>query len=120
MTDKEIKNKIYTSLPREVKAILLSSEGWLVGGSLKNLLEDKAPKDYDILVPNRLLFHNLCALKNMKLFHTRFNTYGGIKFNEGDIEVDAWCEELSHFLLSCKSFDYAFNIRRNILIKNLK
>lgn len=110
------KNKLYTSLPNDVKDILISSKGWLVGNSIQNLLDDAVPKDYDIIV---LADEYITASPFITKYFDSFNTYGGFKLKVGNYTVDLWMESLEHFILSANKFTYAYNIRKNILISNV-
>lgn len=108
--------KVYKSLPDNIKSILLVSEGWLVGGSINDLISGNKPNDYDIIVPDRGLFQNI-----LKLIASRgpieINSYGGIKFEENGVEIDIWPEELDHFIKNTKGSDFIYNYKVNILYK---
>lgn len=111
-----MKSIIYKNLPEVIKTVLLSSEGWLVGKSIEQLLT-KEVKDYDIIVPNRELYYKTINL--LKSFYNYdFNNYGGVKFKDSDLQIDIWCEELDHFLLSANYVNYIFNFKKQILLKN--
>lgn len=110
-----MKNKIYKNIPVEVKDILITTEGWLVGNSPQNLIEGTIPKDYDIIVPSREKFQN--SMLMLHGFDYGFNTYGGLKFQLDEIKIDIWCEELSHFLLNANKVGFIYNMKRNILLK---
>lgn len=109
--------RVYSKLPEEIKNVLFISEGWLVGGSIRDILIHEAhPKDYDILVPSRELFQVVCS--TLKQYPIKINTFGGLKVQLPYAELDIWIEELSHFITTATVFDYAYNLRRNKLIKN--
>lgn len=110
--------KIYQTLPDLIKGVLLVSEGWLVGGSIKSLLEDKKPADYDILVPSRELFQVTAATLGPS-FSVDLNTFGGLKFIDDRFEIDIWPEELSHFIRTANKFEYGYNLKRNVLIQSI-
>ncbi len=113
-SDKEV---IYSNIPVEIKDILVTTEGWLVGASASNLAQGTIPADYDIIVPSREKFQN--AMLHLHGFDYGFNTYGGLKFQVDDMVVDIWCEELSHFLLNANRVGFVYNLKRNILLKSL-
>lgn len=109
--------KIYKTLPDIIKNVLILFEGWLVGGSIKDLLEDKSPKDYDIIVPSRELYQLTCMnFTHRDDYNVCFNTFGGLKY-EGKYEIDFWPEELDHFLKTAAKQSYCYNLKRNILLK---
>ena len=114
-----MKSTIYQNLPYFIKSILLVSEGWLVGGALRDLLEGKEPNDWDIIVPSRELFQIVnTTLASCEDLESKINTFGGIKyFNNENDSIDIWCEELDHFLKTANKKDYIFNLKRNILLK---
>lgn len=115
----ELKKNIYNNLPETIKTALILSEGWLVGGAIDCILVGKKPKDYDIVVPSRKLFQITTAwLKIGKALE--INTFGGIKFKDTQVEIDIWCEELSHFIIVATKFKYAYNMKRDKLIEELK
>ncbi len=109
--------EIYNNLPQKIKTLLLISEGWLVGSAPEKLLNSEIPKDYDIIVPSRELFQLTCCLfKNEKI---DINTFGGIKIQINDLLIDIWCEELGHFIMTSTGCNYAFNLKRSKLFKNV-
>lgn len=107
---------LYNNLDSTLKSILLISEGWLVGGSIKELMEGIKPKDYDIVVPDPLLWMKLISYGS-GLSEIKPNSYGGIKFWVDGIEYDTWSESLDHFLVNSKNTEYIYNFRRNLLYK---
>lgn len=113
-----MKNRIYNELPSVIKNILLITEGWLVGNSALDILKDKEPKDYDIIVPSREMYSKMVTLLASQ-YDYDVNSYGGLKFNldEFDIKLDIWCEELDHFILNAKDISYLYNFKRNYLFK---
>lgn len=110
--------KIYANLPQDVKDILFLSEGYLVGSSVRNILEDvKEIKDYDILVTDPLLFRKVCATYKNEM--EGINTFGGIKLqlSEGS-QVDIWCDALEAFLTYSSTYYYVYSLKNNTLFKN--
>ena len=107
---------IIRDLNTEVSKLLLFSEGWLVGNAVQSIMDGKVVNDYDIIVPNRELYHKLLFL-NKSLKNCEINSYGGIKIKNNGVIIDIWCEELSHFLLNANKITYIFNYKRNILLK---
>jgi hypothetical protein len=108
--------KFYHKLPDLIKSVLLVSEGWLVGSAIGNLIEDKIPKDYDIIVPDRERFQTVC--KQLSSLGTiNFNSYGGIKYEDDKLIIDIWCEELDHFLKNAGLVTYVFNYKKCIVLK---
>jgi len=117
-----IKNKFYRDLPAEIISLLLISEGWIVGSCLEKLLKDEKPNDFDIIVPNRELFQvttrTIAALINNRGFNSyTINSYGGIKTTIGELSIDIWCEELSHFLMNANHAKYIYNFKKQVLIE---
>ena len=112
------KKIVYTNLPEEIKGFLLITQGWLVGNSIKDIIDCNTPKDYDIIIPNRELFQVIT--KNWTNSYTfKINTFGGIKITIGEIVIDFWCEELSHFLSTANKVSYLYNLKHNILLENI-
>lgn len=123
MKDCQYKNKnmsnktFYKLLPLEIKTILILSEGWLVGSSIKSLLESRPANDYDIVIPNRECFQN--ALLYLKgLGNVEITTFGGMKLKTDKMIIDIWCEELGHFLQSSLDQTYIFNLTKQMLFKS--
>lgn len=110
------KGKVYNGLNDKIKSILLSSNGWLVGSSIEQIGNDEEVSDYDIIVPSRDLFRILIVSLQSTYNHI-INNYGGFKFLIDGVEVDIWCEELSHFLGTANKLTYAYNHKRVILLK---
>lgn len=114
-------NRLYRKLPDLIQAILLISEGWLIGSSVKQALKDEQIGDYDIIVPSRELYQIACKMiadsSNPKT--TIINSFGGMKFiYENGLDIDIWCEELDHFIKTANKLEYCYNMKRNILLKN--
>lgn len=112
--------KIYNSLPDYVKTILINGNGILIGGSIRNILEDQPVKDYDIIIPNREDFLNV--IRTLQLDNAEdmyFNTFGGVKLirQHSSYDIDVWCEELSHFLSTSSKTDYIYILKRELLFK---
>lgn len=129
MVKMNIIKKLRNTIPMPVKSILLNSNGWLVGSSIKHTLEDLPIKDYDILVTDRDLFQNtIRLLANSYTF--RLNSRGGMNFTIDSIGydkfgqelppifVDIWCADLSSFLTNSTIVTYLFNLNKLILLKN--
>ena len=113
-----MKSTIYQNLPYFIKSILLISEGWLVGGAPKNLLEGTKPRNWDIIVPSRELFQMVnTALASYEDMQSKVNSFGGIKYWDGEVSIDVWCEELDHFLKTANKKDYVYNLKRQLLLK---
>lgn len=111
-------NKVYSELDGRIKAILLLTDGWLVGGSMESIILDKDVKDYDIIVPDRAKFHNIINHLSKRSGRIIFNNYGGIKLKLEELNLDIWCEELSHFIMSARKLTYIYNHKRGVLLKN--
>lgn len=110
-----MKSTVYNKLPTEIKGILLSSKGWLVGRSIENLINGQEPKDFDIIIDANNYINIFYIIKE---YYTGFNTYGGYRLDVKGYIVDIWVEDLEHFLLVANNFTYAYNLRKNILLKN--
>lgn len=108
--------RIYRKLPPRIQAALLISEGWLIGSSIEQLLEDKVVKDYDIIVPSRELFQIVCKSLFVEATEAKINSMGGMKMTFPDLELDIWCEELDHFVKIANSLQYLYNMKRNVLL----
>ena len=85
-------NRLYKELPEIIQAILLTSEGWLVGSSINQILNKEVVKDYDIIVPSRELFMIVCKFVSSITDKVKINSFGGIKIQILDTEIDIWCE----------------------------
>ena len=113
-----MEKKFYRDLPEVVQSILITSEGWLVGNSVENLIKGEKVNDFDIIVPSRELFQVVVKQLHCKNNFFGLNSYGGIKVILQDIYIDIWCEELSHFLMSANSVNYVYNHKKQRLLKN--
>lgn len=114
-------DRFYRKLPEEIKSILLLSEGWLVGGSIKSIIDYKVVNDYDIIVPDRQLYHTTCKIYCNFVDKFEINNFGGLKLTfKNGIEIDMWCEELDYFLKKTNKIEYLFNYKKNILLQNAK
>lgn len=113
------KSKVYTDLDKQIKGILLITEGWLVGNAVNHIINNEEVNDYDIIVPSRELFQKYVLLASSS-YPLTINNYGGVKILiDNDIKIDIWCEELSHFIGSSNRLTYLYNHKRNILLENL-
>lgn len=107
----ETYKNIYKELPIEVKKILNLTEGWLIGGSLR---DSTKIKDYDIIITKP---ENL-----QKLFlgihptDLSINSFGGFKFKYHDIEFNVWIDSVDNVIARTK---YALNLKQGVLIENI-
>jgi len=113
------KSKIYKDTPSQIKALLYLSDGWLVGSSMENTLLEKPIKDYDIIVEDPEKFMRAIKVLSSDKFTHSINSYGGLKFDCKDYEIDVWVQQLGCFIKSANKFTYAYNFSRNILIQNI-
>lgn len=107
--------RFYRELPKQIIDILAISQGWLVGSSISNILEGKTPKDYDIIIKD---VNHIATYSYIRQFPIEFNSFGGFRVKIDDLSIDVWIEELDHFLLVANGFTYAYNFRKNLMIKN--
>lgn len=108
-----LKTRTYLGLPSRIRTILILSEGWLVGKAIEQILDGSAPKDYDIIVPDRQKFHN--TINHLLAYSSpKFNSWGGLKFDD----VDIWNEELDHFIKNCSYKSWVYNLSKSVLLKN--
>ena len=110
------KGKIYNSLPMEIKTILINSDGWLVGSSIKSILDDEPVNDYDIIVPV-LNWHK--TMINLRDYPFELNTFGGMKFSFDELTIDIWPEDFDNFLKKALHFTYLYNLPNQILLENV-
>lgn len=108
---------VYRKLPEIIKSILITSDGWLVGSSLKDLIDGKPVNDYDIAVPFEQWGF---VIPMLRLYPYSLNTYGGFKLNLIDengnnIELDIWPQDL-HKFLKVGSISYLLNLRSRTLL----
>jgi hypothetical protein len=101
-------------IPDIIKTILITSNGWLVGSSVKNIMENKTPKDYDIIV-NAKAFSSCLAF--FRHHGVSINHYGGIDFNIKDLKIQIWISSLEKYLIMAKKWTYAYNAKNKILIQ---
>ena len=112
-------NRLYRKLPEIIQSALLVSEGWLVGSSIGQILEEKKVNDFDIIVPNPNLYIITCKWLQTLSTDSRVNSFGGMKFElPGNIDIDIWPEELDHFLKNANKLEYFYSMKKNILLKN--
>jgi hypothetical protein len=110
-------NKIYRGLPKVISSILITSKGWLVGSSIRQILNGETPRDFDIIVSNGDDFQNTVMFLRDMATSYKINTCGGLKFDLNGLEVDIWVEDLEHFMRSASSFDYIYSFRQQLLLK---
>lgn len=111
-------NRIYRKLPEIIQSTLLTSEGWLVGSSISQLLDNKEVKDYDIIVPSRELFQIVCKTLYGQAEQASINSFGGMKFIlPNGIDIDIWSEELDHFLKNANRLQYFYSMKGDIMLK---
>lgn len=109
------KGVVYNKLDMRIKAILLSTNGWLVGGAISAIEKKEEPSDYDIIVPNRDLYRKM-VVQLTSFYPFKINTYGGLKVQIDDITLDIWCEELSHFIDTANDLSHLYNHKKCILL----
>lgn len=109
-----LKNKVYNSLPTVIKDLLISTDGWLVGSAVGNIKEDKDNTDYDVIVPNGESL--MIAMRLFRANYIQLNSWGGFKITVGNIKIDLWVEELSHFIHTASRFTYAYSVKGSKLI----
>lgn len=107
-------NRFYRKLPNEIRDILSISHGWLVGSSIKSLLEDSPVNDYDIIIVPE--YYN-ASYSYLRQHNIGFNSFGGLAVTIGDIKIDMWIQDLSSFIMAADNFSYAYNFSKNRLIK---
>lgn len=113
--------KQYRTIPTSIKAILLSTNGYLVGSAAKNLAEGvQHSLDFDIIVEDRQKFQDVVkGLEVVSAGNFSVNSFGGLKFKLSDgIELDIWPESLGHYIAtSNQQPTYAYTMRGNKMIK---
>lgn len=108
--------KFYRELPDEVIDILSISSGWLIGSSIKHILDKIAPNDFDIIVSEdnyRSIF------RSVNKYSPKFNNHGGINVKINSISIDIWTQSLDKYLLNVgNQFTYAYNFNKNLFLSN--
>lgn len=117
MTAKEKRNLVYITIPSGIRSLLIISDGWLVGGAIKDIINKEVPKDYDIIIPSE---NWAAAISFIGQGDIVFNRFGGLKFNLGLSEVDMWPDNLESYIRNAGKACYAFNMKKNILIETSK
>lgn len=93
---KSIYDDMREKIPYLVTHLLMDHNGALVGGSVRDLIENGVPKDYDVIVPpskwrevsRALLAHN-----------ATLNPLGGIKVaRKGKLSIDVWPTSLQDYI----------------------
>lgn len=110
---------IYNALPTIIKKILILSNGWLVGSTINNIIENKSNKDYDILITDVDKFHEILLFLDQNN-DIELNTFGGIKYKIGELYIDIWTSTLDKFFKN-KYEQPIFNLNNRIILtpKNL-
>lgn len=63
---------------------------YLLGGSIRDLIFAKPPKDLDFVVMGKQNKDFVLKVFDRLNIEYRFNKFGGFKFNYNDVEVDLW------------------------------
>jgi len=92
-----------SKLPPKVAQLLQNFDGWLVGSAADPTRPE--PRDFDILIP----FHNWHRACLSVPADAKTNSFGGWKFNVGDVEIDIWPGDLS-YMLQGGSTKYAYHL----------
>lgn len=110
------KSEIYNNLPRDIKTVLIMSEGWLVGGAVL----EKDPRDYDIIVESPELFQRTTQFLTGARYIVSINSFGGLKFYNRIYEIDIWVCSLSNYITNRNKNKQhpIFNLKHNIIIYN--
>lgn len=113
------KKEIYRKLPSIIKSTLIISDGWLIGSSIKSILENKPVTDYDIIVPSKSWEQSTVSLRSYPFI---MNSFGGLKFTlpDGDnfIILDIWPDDIDNILKVGNTITYAFNLKHQRLYKS--
>lgn len=107
--------KLYSKLPSIIKSTLIISDGWLVGSSIRDLINDESVVDYDIIVPVDNWWYTMVHLKN---YPHSINTFGGTKFTVDNVVLDIWPEDTDHFLKVAVEISYMFNLKHQPICKS--
>ena len=85
------------NFPRLVAQLTTNHDAWIVGGAC---ISD-TPKDYDVVVP----LHRWAAAACLLYGHDTYeiNTFGGLKINEGGVEIDVWPDEIGRMMTNVHS-----------------
>jgi hypothetical protein len=115
------KKTVYDALPDIIKGALITSEGYLVGGALRDMVNGDRPKDFDIIVPYHKWKYLVIFFKHQGA-HFALNTFGGHKYRVPDgcggyIFVDAWPEEVGSYLKTLGRSEYLYSVSNNVFIK---
>jgi len=113
--------KIYRKFPKIVNDLLHHSNGWLVGSAINEILEERVPRDWDIIVTDIEMWGNVnSCLTMINDLQIKVNTYGGMKIRQlgTDVEIDLWLETLEHYLHSTAKYKYIYNHYHQTLFKH--
>lgn len=74
-----------------INKLMLLGDVYIVGGYFRDILNDKNPRDVDVLVD--VPQNDLITLLNNEFVNYNLNRYGGAKFTIDQIEIDIWTFE---------------------------
>lgn len=82
-------------IPAYVRSIVFPFDGWIVGGGARYLcgIEDSL-KDWDVIIPVQ---HWQSVARTIP-HGSKTNTFGGIKVDLGNTQVDFWADDLGSYL----------------------
>ena len=73
-----------------VYAISAITPVYLLGGSIRDLIYAKHPKDMDFVVMGEENLDYILSFFEKFNINYRYNSFGGFKFNYNDVEIDLW------------------------------
>ena len=73
-----------------IYAISTIAPVYLLGGSIRDLIYAKKPKDMDFVVMGKENLDYLLSFFEKFKIEYRYNRFGGFKFNYNDVEIDLW------------------------------
>lgn len=102
--------KPHHRMPESVFKICYYHSGVLLGGSVDYVIgkSDEIPKDYDVVVPLDCWKDAVVEIPK----GATINSFGGFKYQEGDVKVDVWPDDLARAM-----FKYMFGLAKAYSLK---
>lgn len=93
-------------VPDIVRVLCFSYNSWIVGGAAEFMCDKvDSVKDWDIIVP----ISNWQKASRILPYGCKTNTFGGIKIESGQTQIDVWASDVGYYFQSAIMMGYISN-----------